>query len=55
MVLTAQAMLRRVSIETASQKASVKSSTVYRLARAFRYYEDDPLVRQALSWEATLG
>lgn len=48
MVLAAQGMLRRVSMETASQKGQLESSTVYRLTRAFRYYEDDPLVLEAL-------
>ena len=54
MVFGAKFMMRRVSMETASHKGKVESSTVYRLARAFRYYEEDPLVRHALAWEEKL-
>lgn len=58
-IYTAQAMMRRVSIETPIggrrvADARVEDSIVYRLARAFRYYEDDDLVKEALDWSSPL-
>ena len=43
------------SAASARAEPSVEDSPVYMLAKAFGYYDDDPLVRQALTWDFPLA